>query len=213
MMNADLPKIWNTTFPTTTTPRKISFQLLDNGVQNRADASTQFLYPDGKPLLPGFVPERIFFGLRDLNEEYRAKTPDWFKIMGGLDVISEKFRNCLAEYDLGANEFFEVPLYEFDQKTRRSGRWFIFHICETKDTLVAEQSTGLEQDGIAGGFWRSRVGEDVLAARASSAQGADLWIDLHLGGRIFLSDRLKTALKPAGIRADGLTVRPCVVVQ
>lgn len=211
-MSADLPKIWNTTFPMTTTLRKINFHLLDNGVQNRSDASSKFLYPDGKLLLPGFVPEYIFFGLRDLSEEYRAKTPDWFKIMGGVHVISEKFRNFLSDFDLGANEIFELPLYEFDQKTRRSGRWFVFHIRETKDTLVAELSTGLEQRGMAAGFWRSRTGDDVLAARASAAIGADLWFDLHMAGRIFLSDRLKISLKPAGIRADGLTLRPCIVV-
>jgi hypothetical protein len=211
-MNSHLPKIWNTTFPDTTTARKISFHLRDNGVNNRSDASTAFLYPDGKPLLPGFVPEYIFFYLKDLSEEYRAKTPDWFMIRGGLLVISEKFRNFLAGFDLGANEFFEVALYEFDQKTRRSGRWFIFHICETKDTLVAEQSTGLEQIGTAVGFWQPRFSADVLAARASTAQGADLWIDLHISGRIFLSDRLTTALKLAGIHADGLTLRPCVAV-
>lgn len=122
-MNDDLPKIWNTTFPDETSSyRNIDFCLTDNGVQNRSDASTKFLYPDGEPLLPGFVPEYIFFGLRDLSEEYRAKTPDWFKIMGGIHVISEKFRNFLAEYDLGATQFFEVPLYEFDQKSRRPGR-------------------------------------------------------------------------------------------
>jgi hypothetical protein len=213
-MASELPKIWNTTFPEeTSNSRSIDFHLPEGGVQSEAELSRAFLYPDGKPLSPRLVPDYIYFSLKDLSESYRANTPDWFRIAGGLDVISERFRDLLAEFDLGTTEFFEVPLYEFDQTGRRPGRWFIFHICETKDTLVAEQSTGLKQRGMTAGLWRSHVGEDVLAARASAASGADLWIDLHMLGRIFLSDRLRTALKSAGIKVLKMPLRPCIVVS
>ncbi len=167
----------------------------------------------GNPLAANLVPEYIFFDLRDLSKDYRAKTPDWVMISGGIHVISEKFRDLLASFDLGANEVFEVPLYEFDQKTLRPGRWFIFHLCETKDTLVPEQSDGLEQrGGIVGNFRSALAQKDVLAVKASAAEGADIWLDLHILGRIFLSDRLKSALKPAGIRVLKMPIRPCVVV-
>jgi hypothetical protein len=213
MMTADLPKIWNTTFPSEmSNVRKIDFHLPDNDLQKRVALSNSALYPDGNPLTADLVPDYMFFIKSDLTEAYRSGSPDWFRIGGGLHVVSAKFRNFLSGFGLGSSQFFEVPLYEFDQKTLRPGRWFIFHICETKETLVAAQSTGLELRGTSEGLWRSHIEEDVLAARASSAEGADLWIDLQILGRIFLSDRLKSALRPAGIRASGLTLRPCIVV-
>jgi hypothetical protein len=54
--------------------------------------------------------------------------------------------------------------------------------------------------------------EDVLAVRADAAQGADLWIDANYRSCIFLSDRLKSALKPAGIRVQKMPLRPCTVI-
>lgn len=213
-MTTALPKIWNTTYTDHTINfRNIAFHLAENDVQTRASAGRDFLWPTGKPLPPNLIPEYIYFNLKDLAKDYRAKTPDWVMISGGIHVISEKFRDFLAGFDLGANEIFEVPLYEFDQKTQRPGRWFIFHLCETKDTLVPERSEGLELRGIVAKQWGSRLAQqDVLAVRASSADGADIWLDLNIGGRIFLSDRLKSALKPAGIRVLKMPIRPCITV-
>ncbi len=213
-MNTALPKIWNTTFTDhTINVRKMDFHLAENGVQTRVLLGREFKWPTGKSLPANLIPEYIFFYLKDLAKDYRAKTPDWVMIKDGIHVISEKFRDFLAGFDLGANEIFDVPLYEFDQKTPCPGRWFIFHLCETKDTLVPEHSEGLKQSGLTPGFWMSKLAQnDVLAVKASSAEGADIWLDLHMDGRIFLSDRLKSALKPAGIRVLKMPIRPCVVV-
>ncbi len=217
MMNTDLPRIWaipvlkmwaNGPFV-----RKIDFHLRDNSVANQAAASQKFLYPDGQPLPPELVPDYIFFKYFDLTEAYRAKSPDWFGSTGAMNAISERFRDLLlSRFDLGANELFEVPLYEFDRVTPRPGRWYILHIRQTKDTLVAEQSTGLEPNGRKSGFWTYAPGEAQLAVHASAAAGADLWIDLHMLGAIFVSDRLKVALTSPGLRAPGIPFRPCTVV-
>ncbi len=184
-MNAELPKIWNTTFPSeTSNTRKIDFHLPDSDPKNGLVLSRSANYPDGNPLTADFVPHYIFFTKYDLTEAYRCSSPDWFRIAGGVHVVSGKLRDFLSGFDLGSNQFFEVTLYEFDQKNLRSGRWSIFDVCETKDTLVVEESNGYEQLGSTGGMWGSRVGEDVLAARAVAAEGADLWIDVHILGRI-----------------------------
>jgi hypothetical protein len=211
-MTEPLPKIWNTTFSDHSNGRNIDFHLPNNTQDRCLALSRAFLYPEGKPLTPDLVPDYIFFNLRDLAAAYRAKTPDWVTITGGVFVISEKFRDFLVGFELGATQIFEVPLYEYDQKTQRPGRWFILNICATKDTLLAEQSQGLESRGKEGN-WRSRIAqEDVLAVRASSAEGADIWIDPHIFRRIFLSDRLKSAIKPAGIRVRFMPLRPCIVI-
>ena len=158
------------------------------------------------------VPDYIFFKYPDSKEDYKAKLPDLMMIINGLLVISEKFRDLLVGFDIGTTLVHEVPLYEHDQKTRRSGRWFILHITANKKTVIPEMSENVEQIGKSG-HWRSRIAqEDILAVRADAGQGADLWIDASFRGRIFLSDCLKSALKPAGIRVLKMPMRPCIVI-
>jgi hypothetical protein len=158
------------------------------------------------------IPTHAYFSQPNLTEDYRTSTPDWAKIHGGLHLVSEKFRSLASDFDFGEDEFFEIPLYENDHETRRPGRWFLFHIRETKDTLVAEQSTGLVEAAATVGYWFSHAGEDVLAVKASAATGADLWVERRMAGRIFLSDRLMSALKAPGMQMGTLEFRPCIVV-
>lgn len=211
-MNADLPKVWNTPFTESGESRHINYILHDNSTRNRSDASTAFQEPDGQPLAQHLIPEHVYFSQPDLTEDYRASTPEWAKIHGALHLVSEKFRNLAASLDFGANEFFEIPLYENDHMTRRPRRWFLFHIRETKDTLVAEQSTGIKQRGGGDGPWRTQYGEDVLAVSVSAATGVDLWVERRMAGRIFLSDRLMSALKAPGMHMGTLEFRSCLVV-
>ena len=211
-MNADLPKVWNTAFTESGESIEVDYLLNDNNLDNRVKVSRAFRYPDGSALPQHLIPERAYFSQADLTEEYRSTMPDWAWITGGLHLVSEKFRNLATDLDFGTNGFFEVPLYENDHKTRRPGRWFLFHIREKKDTLVAEQSTGLEQDGVAVGCWRSQYGEEVLAVKASATTGVDLWVERRMAGRIFLSDWLMSALKAPGMHMGTLEFRSCLVV-
>lgn len=208
-----LPKIWNTTFTDhTINLRYINYRIPNETLNRRVEGSRGFKYPDGKPLPADLVPEYLFFAYQDSKEDYKAKLPDLMMITNGLLVISEKLRDLLSGFDMGTSLIHEVPLYENDQKTRRPGRWFILHITANKKTVIPELSENVEEINRSG-HWRSRIAqEDVLAVHADTAQGADLWIDAHYRGRIFLSDRLKSALKPAGIRVLKLPLRPCTVI-
>ena len=190
----------------------MNFHIVDSTVPRRAACSRSFIYLDGKPLPPDLVPDYIFFDSRDHKEDYKNKTPDLFMIEGGVMVISEKFRNLLADFNMGTSLIHEVPLYEYDQKTLRPGRWFILHITANKKTVIPKMSENVKPD-LTGLTWSSRIAqEDILAVHADAAQGADLWIDPLFYGRIFLSDHLKSALKPAGIRVLKLPLRPCTVI-
>ena len=212
-MTDALPKIWNTTFTDhTINVRGLDFNITQSNVDRRAACSTAFLYLDGIPLPPDLVPDYIFFKYRDHPEDYKAKTPDLVMITGGVFVISEKFRDLLAGFDMGTSLIHEVPLYENDQKTLRPGRWFILHITANKKTVIPEKSENVKQIGETD-HWYSPVAQmDVLAVHAEAAKGADLWIDPFFNGRIFLSDRLKSALKPAGLRVRQMPMRPCIVI-
>jgi hypothetical protein len=122
-MKAGLPNIWTSAFTDhSESIKSVDFHLPDNSLDRQVALRQAAKWPDGKPLTPELVPDYIFFELYDLSEKYRSSLPDWFTIIGGVHVVSEKFRDFLAGFDLGANQFFEVPLYEFDQKTRRPGR-------------------------------------------------------------------------------------------
>lgn len=212
-MTDALPKIWNTTFTDhTINIRNINYYIRDNTLQRRIAGSEGFLYPDGKPLSADLVPEYIFFDAKDIKDDYKAKTPDLVMIANGLLVISEKFRDLLAGFDMGTTLIHDVPLYEFDQKTQRPGRWFILHITANKKTVIPEMSENVKPD-LSGRTWSSRIAqEDVLAVHADAAHGADLWIDPLFYGRIFLTDRLKSALIPAGIRVLKMPMRPCTII-
>jgi hypothetical protein len=213
-MTDALPKIWNTTFTDhTINHRHINYRIPNETLQRRIEGSEGFLYPNGKPLPADLVPEYLFFTYRDSDEKYKANSPDLMMITNGLVVISEKFRDLLAGFDMGTSLIHEVPLYEHDQKTLRPGRWFILHITANKKTVIPEKSENVERVAPGSAKWASRVAQDdVLAVRADAALGADLWIDADYQGRIFLSDRLKSALKPAGIRVLKMPMRRCTVI-
>ena len=158
------------------------------------------------------APDYIFFNLKDLKPAYKANTPDWVMITGGIFVISEKFQDLLAGMDLGPTKMFEVPLYEYDQKTRRPGRWFILHIVAAKRTVIPELSEGVREYETKGYWGRKLIGDDKLTVKASAAEGEDLWVDSHYSSRIFLSNRLKTAIEDAHLRIIKPQFEPCAVV-
>jgi hypothetical protein len=213
-MTDALPKIWNTTFTDhTVNLRYIDYRIPNSTLDRRVEGSRGFKYPDGKSLPTDLVPDYIFFKYPDSKEDYKAKLPDLTMIINGLLVISEKFRDLLVGFDIGTTLVHEVPLYEHDQQTRRPGRWFILHITANKKTVIPEKSENVERVAPSSAKWTSRIAqEDVLAVRADAALGADLWIDSDYQGRIFLSDRLKSALKSAGVRVLKMPMRPCTVI-
>jgi hypothetical protein len=205
------PTIWNTGIQKSANIQRIDFHI-DGDHVVRLEISR--ILRDGRAALPKEqVPDYIHFTVYNLPSSRKDNMPDLFLITGGIRVVSERFRDLLMAHELGATEFYEVPLYEYDQTTRRPGRWFFLSVIETKPTLIPEQSTGIKGTG-AKGVYRPDVAapREVYAVRAASAEGADLWRDPALHEQLFLTDRLKRAIKEAGIKARRMTMRKCVVV-
>ena len=208
-----LPKIWNTTFPSETVNiRSIDYRIPNSTLQRRVEGSRGFKWPDGQPLPSDLVPEYAFFRNTDPKEYDKIKVWDLMIIVNGLLLMSEKLRDLLLGFDMGTTLTYEVPLYKHDQKTLLPGRWFILHITANKKTVIPELSENVKEALAVKGYWSPSGENDVLAVRADAAQGADLWIDPHFDSRLFLSDRLKSALKPAGIRVKKMPMRPCTVI-
>lgn len=204
-----LPKIWNSRFPgDTRASARMDSRLADNDLANRVLVSDAFNYPNGRPLPANLVPECIF----PKAPGDPLKDRHWARITGGLNVISEQFRNVLVDFDLGTTQIIEVP-YVDAQGMRRPGHWYLFHISEMKSCLVPEQSRGIRQNEFVAVDWDPGWSEEeLLAVDASASEGVDLWIDPHMSRRIFLSDRLKSAIQAAGIRTRGMTLHRCRVI-
>lgn len=116
---------------------------------------------------PASAPEYAYFGLRDIPAKKRNNLPDLLIIRGGIFFVSEAFRNLLMRFDLGQTQFFEVPLYEYDQKTQRPGRWFFLNIAEIKDTLAPETCEGLEEYPKKEGYFSVRSARTLPSLRCA----------------------------------------------
>jgi hypothetical protein len=213
-----LPTIWSTDIGDPMNMRRIDFHCPDRSQQSieplhvtRHGISTD-LRGGRRTVLPEDVPDYIHFNLRDLSKSQKDNLGDLFMITGGIPVVSERFRELRLAQDLGATEFHEVPLLEYDQQTRRPGRWFLLSIIESKPTLIPEKSDGIRETAAKGVFAPISGVNDVLAVRATSAEGSDLWRDRGILYRLFLSDRLKRAIKEAGIKVRRMPMCKCVVV-
>lgn len=150
-----------------------------------------------------------------------SKNADAMTIVGGFVVISQKLRDVLVQFDLGATRLFELPVYK-DAELTPSGLppHYMLHVCETKEGFVLEQSVGVERmhnaltgEPLPNGPWvfQGRNESEEVAVAAATAKGVDIWGFANLRGHIFLSDRLKHAIDAANIKTQELTFHRCIV--
>ncbi len=143
----------------------------------------------------------------------RFPLPDIFS-SAGATLVSEAMRAQLLEFDLGETQFFEIPIYDhivtwkegnpvpyvtpdFDKPL--SGRWFILNNLPRKNAFLPEFSTKLYQKDIGlkhKGVWTgSEPGYQFAVDADIASMGPDLWMDPKTDHTIYMSDRLKIALK------------------
>lgn len=207
-MSNTKPKVWDTPFiQKPNNMSKVTYSTSWDIMDYLNDYQAQVLTPREH------APDYLYFEYYNLSEKQKISLPDMFKITGGFIVISERFHELLQEFDLGQTQFFEVPLYEYNQKNQRPGRWFILHIAEHKEALVPEECTGLITFVKGGDKWLSNFGDDTVAVLKNVAlAGVDLWMDPRLNERIFLSDRLKIAIKDHKIKATSMKMKPTKLI-
>ncbi|WP_234871908.1 imm11 family protein [Allitabrizicola rongguiensis] len=172
------------------------------------------LYEARVPVTPEQAPDYLHFNKSGYPEKLKSSLRDIFEVGGGIIVISERFHDLLQGFDLGPTRLIEVPVFEYDQQRQRPGRFWILHIVAQKTEFVPEASENVEMYP-SGDAWKPDPwmrGDDVIAVRASAAEGPDLWVDPTLSNRIFVSDRLYRAIKAEKITARSLKFKPCRVV-
>ena len=159
------------------------------------------------PVSDSLAPEFLYFSNRT---KIKTSCRDAFQIKDGILICSPAFHDLLMRFDIGSSRLYEVPIYRDENKTP-SGipPHYVLRVTEGKPgCFVPEESTNVfqykrhdaefpEPDA----NWRNGYGHDQLAVRASAAQGVDLWYDPKLRYRLFLSDRLVTAIEEDGLKS------------
>lgn len=204
-----LPKIWYTRILTDVeVSHEAECIMVQHDVHDRLRFQKHYQLWEDDP--GGNAPTKIRFkyGRTRINESAR----DAFRIADGYLIVSKKFKDVLTEFDLGASEFIELPIYEEDGTTpTRYPPHYLLHVKSTKPTLIPEESKNIKKpippgatEPLPEARWHNTFPPDELAVMASSAGGADLWADVNLLYRLFLSDRLKQAIETAGVKSKGL---------
>lgn len=94
-----------------------------------------------------------------------------------------------------------MKLYEHDKATVIRDDIFILNIGTAKDTLIVDQSPGLEQPNRdATKYYISLDPEAKYVARPEALDGPDVWADPKVRFVFFLSDRLVQALTSAKMK-------------
>ena len=155
--------------------------------------------------------------------ERDKKIPDKFKdafLLGGSMAISKELRDVMLQFDLGQTQFFEVPIHADEHGTPTDlPNYFMMNVHAPKDTLIIEKSKDVSKPKFPGvklnpnTKYRADYCRETVAAKASAAEGADLWHDPILRGRFFMSDRLKEAIEAANINIDIMEIYAAPVFE
>ena len=139
-------------------------------------------------------------------------------IVTGFIILSKRHADVLSRFDLGEGRI--VPLdgiLKRDRKTPLPGEYALFMLGARKEAFVPGQSNQrMVREWAEGlGKWHLHVtdGKDGdFAVDRSALDGPDFWIDPAAPLAYFMSDRLMTAVREAGL-AWLWDARACVVVN
>lgn len=212
-----LPKFWFTRFSMEGTPARfaLDFEVGQPGhvSDRKVQVDRQIAYSDAarnmQPYTGDFPPTFLYFSQ---GTQIAQATKDAFISENGLMIVSPAVRDVLVQFELGASQLIEVPVYRDMAGTPSEyPPHFVLHVMEHKSCFVPEASLNVEQPPKWDGSppdpdkkWRGIYRTDTPALRAFAADGADMWCDPILRHRIFVSDRLKQALDAARIKSQGL---------
>ena len=209
--------IWYTKWMTDLDKQVIFAYHCDGGQESKLAFSDAVRYC--WPVEDRHIPEFLYY---KTDRALKPNRHHAFNIVDGLLVCSPQLRDVLAAHDLGASRLHRVPIYADAEKTPSGLEpHFLLHVTEGKpDTFAPEASKNVEQFQREDekvprpdAAWRGRYNQDVLAVRRGSDEGADLWHDPKLRGRLFASDRLKTAIEAAGIGPKELLFHKATIVD
>ncbi len=169
-----------------------------NPETNQLAVDAMGLLKSGQPVPPENYPKKLW---GDGRKGAVSSLPDLFDA-NGYYVVSERAKNVIETFDLGAGALYPVGIYQADQKTPVAGSWYCWAFGNTKQALVAEKSEGLRPFGVSGSIWNMPfppIRENAVAVNDVALEGPDVWIDPNLFKAVFVSAGLSSALARAGL--------------
>ncbi|WP_171123930.1 MULTISPECIES: imm11 family protein [unclassified Ruegeria] len=166
--------------------------------------------PKGEVLTAEEIGDVWYYGSQDGNP-----APS-FMNGGGLPVLSDSAKVVLEQFDLGETYFHAIRLQAPAGHATRDEPYYILNVCN-KRLMGNYEALGPEGDLTAplnnkyGKRFLPRKGsEHKLVVSPEALGGPDIWIDPKVPRLLFLSERLVSALKAAGVD-DGWGLVRCPV--
>ena len=133
----------------------------------------------------------------------------------GLQLISQRFFDLLQDFETGQAEFRKMPMYGPDAKTPVPQTYYTVRFLGQPALMVADESVGLRPSSRGEGIWGwyGSGKTDKLALRVPDDFALDIWIDWQLPQWVFVSDRLKEAIKETGIKGYEFTFKQCRLLK
>ncbi|WP_214646790.1 imm11 family protein [Ruegeria lacuscaerulensis] len=135
---------------------------------------------------------------------------------GGLPVLSNSAKTVLEQFDLGETYFHSIRLQAPAGHATTDEPYYILSVCNKRsmgnyEALGPEGDLTAPLDNLAGQIFLPRKGsEHKLVVTPEALGGPDIWLDPKVPELLFLSERLVSALKAAGLD-DGWGLVRCPV--
>ena len=173
--------------------RNLGYDLADNDRQLRLEGQDRHL--KGDSLIKNDIPVKVYCRKSSTGD----KLPDLFFIENRLLFVSERFKQLLQEFELGATQFFRVNVLERDQETPvKSGPFYLMNYTEFREIAVREQMPDLHNAGL-----RWAVGDlkaNPIMVRLERLGNLDFALDPVVYDLAFFSDRLIKAIRAEKIK-------------
>lgn len=161
---------------------------------------------EGLPLTEKDMPDKVFCVMATKGD----KLPDVYVITGRLLLVSERFKNLLRDFELGATQFFPVNVLERDRETPvKSGPFYLMNYTEFREIAVREQIANARKVGRR--FSVADLKAEPIVVRPERLDPLDFALDSMVYNFAFFSDRLVKAIRAAKIRRLGFV--KCVAAK
>jgi hypothetical protein len=137
--------------------------------------------------------------------------------VSGYFVITGELVDVFKDMDFGEGGLVELPFYEADLVTPLAQKFFMINVGARKDAFLPEASENKRSlwidEETGRDFWKvnGTKSDGIVSLSAAALNGPDLWVDVSVNSKLFMSDRLGTALSKTR-HAEQWDLLPCQIV-
>jgi hypothetical protein len=117
----------------------------------------------------------------------------------GYIVVQQKCFDVFSHFDLGSTDLVPAQIFQKNRTTEIEGPFYVFNFGYIKESFIPEKSTGLRPaiQTAEGPVWTEPMmpEDDQISLSSMALNGPDLWFERGLPNLIFMSGRLRDALK------------------